>query len=155
MLYAVVAMDPNRLIGANGTLPWHLPEDLKIFKKITMGSPIIMGRTTYESIGRPLPGRRNIVVSRSWNEAPDGIEHASSVDDALKMVADAPTAYVIGGTQLYAAMLEQCDGLFVSHVHQSYEGDTYFPEFAHLFDRAETVESYETFDLVRYQKKLK
>ena len=152
-LYAVVAMDPNRLIGAGGQLPWHLPEDLKVFKRITMGSPIIMGRTTYESIGRPLPGRRNIVVSRTWDQAPDGIDHAKSVDDALSLVADNEVAYVIGGTQLYAAMLPHCDGLYISHVHQAYEGDTHFPAFDEQFERDEVIEQFETFDLVSYKRK--
>ncbi len=102
-LNLIVAVARNGVIGRNGALPWRLPEDLAHFKRTTMGSPIIMGRKTWESIGRPLPGRRNIVVSRSKNLAANGAEIAADLDAALALCADATEAFVIGGAQLYSA----------------------------------------------------
>src|SRR5690554_4979114 len=97
----VAAMAKNRVIGKNGDMPWHLPSELQYFKEITMGKPIVMGRTTFESIGRPLPGRRNMVISRQPQQLPSTVEPVSSPEEALALVADAPEVMVIGGCQLY------------------------------------------------------
>lgn len=128
----VVAMDDQGVIGRDGGLPWHLPEDLKRFKAITMGSPILMGRRTYESIGRPLPGRRNIVVTTTPGYEAPGCETAGSLDAALALVAAVPTAFVIGGVALYRAALPHAGRIYLTEVHATVGGDTVFP----AFDRA-------------------
>jgi dihydrofolate reductase len=136
ILSFIVAMSENRVIGVNNQLPWHLPEDLKYFKRITMGHPIIMGRKTFESIGRPLPGRSNIVVTRqpSWS-APPGVIPASGVDDALQKAshevqngADSEV-FVIGGEELFRQTLNKVNRLYLTQVHDYVEGDAYFPDF--------------------------
>jgi len=107
-------MASNRVIGKEGKLPWHLPEDFRWFKKLTMGHPIVMGRKTCESIGRPLPGRRNIVVSREWSEAPEGFE----LVNAIKALGDLDLkeeVFVIGGAVLYQELLPQCEQLYLSY----------------------------------------
>lgn len=124
----IVAMSENRVIGKDGGLPWHLPEDLKRFKKITMGHPIIMGRKTYESIGRALPGRRNIVISRNSNLQIDGVETTSSLGEALDLVKSEKEVFIIGGAQIYEASLSQADRIYLTEVHQQIHGDAYFPE---------------------------
>ena len=124
----IVAMARNRVIGNKGSLPWHLPEDLKRFRRLTMGHPIIMGRKTYDSIGRPLPGRRNIVISRNQSLAIDSVETAASLQSALDMVADADQAFVIGGQQIYQAALPLADRIELTLVDGDFEGDVLFPE---------------------------
>ncbi len=152
-LKAVVAMASNRVIGRDGKLPWHLPEDMKVFRKLTVGHPIVMGRKTYESIGKPLPKRRNIVISRTW-KAPEGIdvEVVQEVDqlDSLDLEGD---VFLIGGAQIYAALLPQCDEVYLSYVYAAHEGDTYFPEFEQDFELAEAVEKFDAFELRRYVRK--
>lgn len=131
----IVAMAQNRVIGRNNNLPWYLPGDLKYFKQATMGKPIIMGRKTWDSIGRPLPGRMNVVISRneSW-QAPAGTTAATSLQAALKK-AEAQAeldgveeVMVIGGGQIYAEALPLVDRIYITQVHASVEGDAYFPE---------------------------
>lgn len=131
-LIAVVAAGENGVIGRAGALPWHLPADLGHFKALTVGKPVVMGRKTFESIGRPLPNRVNVVVTRS-GVAPQGCLAARSVDDALALpeVASAPEVMVIGGEQLFAEMLPRCDVLELTRVHASPAGDAFF-----RFDRA-------------------
>ncbi|WP_367718603.1 dihydrofolate reductase [Nitratireductor sp. GISD-1A_MAKvit] len=127
----VVAMDENRVIGREGDLPWRLSTDLKRFKAITLGKPVIMGRKTWESIGRPLPGRRNIVVTRQAGYRAQEAECASSLEEALALVDDAGEKNdiaIIGGGQIYRAAMEMADRLHVTHVHAKTEGDTVFPE---------------------------
>jgi dihydrofolate reductase len=133
-LHAVAAMAENRVIGRDGALPWHLPGDLKLFKELTLGRSIIMGRRTWESLGRPLPGRENIVVSRANppGEA-DGATLVSSID-ALKDLTVSGDAYLIGGAQLYNALLPSCDSLYLTLVKGNHQGDTFFPEFEKLFE---------------------
>jgi dihydrofolate reductase len=128
-IYLVAAVAANGIIGARGKLPWHLPEDLKFFKGLTMGKPIIMGRRTWESIGRPLPGRRNIVVTRRSDYRPEGAEVASSLEQALEKCAGETVAYVIGGADLFAASLPLADGLVLTEIHRDYEGDVRFPDW--------------------------
>ncbi|MFK8068769.1 MAG: dihydrofolate reductase [Gammaproteobacteria bacterium] len=127
-LSLVVAMDKNRVIGVDGGLPWHLSSDLKYFRDITMGKPIIMGRKTHESIGRPLPGRRNIVVSRNPDFEATGCDVVESIEAALTLVEDVPEAMMIGGASLYVDTLAFADQLYLTEVHAEVEGDTLFPE---------------------------
>jgi dihydrofolate reductase len=123
----VVAMDSQRGIGIDNKLPWHLPEDLAHFKRVTLGAPIIMGRKTFDSIGRPLPGRRNIVVTRNPDWHHEGVDTAGSLADAVALVGDAP-ASIIGGAQIFREALELADRMIVTHIERAYQCDTFFPE---------------------------
>ena len=125
----IAAMDRNRLIGNKNQLPWHLPADLAHFKQTTMGKPIIMGRKTFESIGRPLPGRDNIVLTRSADFHADGVRVARSLQQALDDAAGASEVMVIGGSTVYALALPRADRLYVTHVEGSFQGDAWFPVF--------------------------
>jgi dihydrofolate reductase len=127
-LSIITAFDRNRLIGRDNALPWHLPADLAFFKKTTLGKPIIMGRKTYESIGRPLPGRRNLIVSRNSGFQAKGCEVCSSVDEALGLAQDQPEAMLIGGASLYQQALERAHTLYVTEIHAVFDGDAWFPE---------------------------
>jgi len=128
-LALIVAQSLNRVIGVNNTLPWHLPEDLKYFKATTMGKPIIMGRKTYDSIGRPLPGRTNIVVTRQADWLADGVRVASTLEDAVALAsAEEPQEImVIGGAQIYELMLPVADRVYLTQVYAEIEGDAWFP----------------------------
>ncbi|MDM5315332.1 dihydrofolate reductase [Fictibacillus sp. b24] len=126
MISFVVAMDENRAIGKDNDLPWYLPNDLKHFKNVTMGKPIVMGRKTYESIGKPLPGRENIVVTRDDNYQAEGTTIVHSVDDVLKK--DAEELCVIGGTEIFKLFMPVADRLYVTEIHHTFDADTYFPE---------------------------
>lgn len=125
----VVAMAENNVIGKDGDLPWHIPADLKHFKAVTMGKPIVMGRRTYESIGRPLPGRLNIVVTRDPSRQWDGVETVQSLPDALDRAAadGAEEIMVIGGGDLYRAALPLAQRIYLTRVHEVVDGDTVFP----------------------------
>ncbi len=125
----IVAMAENRVIGRDGDLPWHISEDLKRFKHLTIGHTIIMGRKTHESIGRPLPKRRSIIISRQADYAADGVEVAQSLDAAVEMAASDEEAFVIGGSSIYAAALPLADRLYVTRVHAEVAGDVFFPDF--------------------------
>lgn len=127
ILSLIAAMDRNRVIGVRNGLPWHLPEDFKHFKAVTMGKPVVMGRKTFESIGHPLPGRRNIVISRSDYSA-EGIEVVTSIDDALALVSNVAEVMVIGGASIYEQLLPMADRLYITHVDTEVEGDAWFPE---------------------------
>lgn len=128
-LALVVALADNGCIGRDGDLPWRLPDDLKRFKQLTLGNPIIMGRKTWESIGRPLPGRLNIVVTRQRGYAAEGCIVVGSLDEAQQVAASsgAALASIIGGAELYALALPCCDLLHLTRVHAEVEGDTFFP----------------------------
>ena len=127
-LSLIVAMDRNRLIGNNNQLPWHLPADLAHFKQVTMGKPIVMGRKTYESIGRPLPGRKNIVLSRAGFSA-DGVEVVSSICEAIAKVADAEEVMVIGGSTIYESVIDVVDRIYLTIIENEFSGDAWFPTF--------------------------
>ncbi len=153
----VAAVAANGIIGAQGKLPWHLPEDLKHFKALTLGHPVIMGRKTWESLGKALPGRENIVVTRAPGYAAPGASIASSLDGALALCAGEPTVFVIGGGELYAEALSVADGLVLTEIQRDYAGDARFPDY----DRAawrETQRKPQTgadglrFDFVLYEK---
>jgi dihydrofolate reductase len=162
-LTLIVAMDRQRVIGKDNRLPWHISEDLRRFKALTMGHPIIMGRKTFESIGRVLPGRVNIVVSRQPDySAPKEVCVVASIAAALKAAADAQEVFVIGGRALYEAALGQADRLYVTEVDGHFAGDTYFPPLAR--DQWREVarehrniagEGYAGYDFVTYERALK
>ena len=137
MIRAIVAMAENRVIGNAGTIPWHLPEDFKFFKATTMGHAILMGRKTYESIGKPLPGRENIVLSRTMPET-QGITVIRSLD-GLKESSDGRDLFVIGGEEIYRLLLPKVQELYVTKIPRVIEGDTRFPEFEAEFDSGTKV----------------
>ena len=126
-LTLVVARADNGVIGRDGQLPWHLPEDLKRFRRLTLGKPVVMGRRTYDSIGKPLPGRRNIVLTRQLGWRADGVETAVTLDDALALAADTPEVAIIGGATVYAEALPRADRIELTEVHAAPAGDTFFP----------------------------
>lgn len=128
-IYLVAAVASNGVIGRKGQLPWHLPEDLKHFKRLTLGHPVIMGRRTWESLGRPLPGRDNIVVTRQAGYDAPGAAVASSLEAALALSAGEPVVFVIGGQQLFAESLPIAAGLVLTEIDREYEGDTWFPPY--------------------------
>ena len=125
----IVAHANNRIIGKDNDMPWHLPADLAYFKKTTLGKPVVMGRKTYESIGRPLPGRKNIVISRDENYKADGITAVTSVEQALKQAGDVEEVMVIGGGAIYQHCLQAAERLYITHINAEIEGDTQFPEY--------------------------
>ena len=127
-LSLIVAASRNNVIGNEGGLPWHLPDDLGHFKRLTMGKPVIMGRRTFESIGRPLPDRRNIVMTRQADYSAKGCEVVSSVDEALELVHGTDEVMIIGGGQVYRDFLQRADRIYLTRVQADVEGDTHFPE---------------------------
>ena len=143
-LALVWAMAQNRVIGRNNNLPWYLPEDLKYFKRITLGKPVIMGRRTFDSIGKPLPGRTNIVVTRNTAFQPEGVKTVNSLEaarDLCESIADIDgvnEAMVIGGSEIYHLALPLADKLYLTEVHADVEGDALFP----VFDRSAWRETF-------------
>ena len=135
---AIAAMASNRVIGKNGALPWHLPEDLKFFRKTTTGHPILMGRKTWQSLGRPLPNRRNLVLSRTLPDQP-GAEVLRGLD-ALKALALKGAVYVIGGAEIYQLLLPLTDEILLTVLTDPAEGDTFFPAFGQDFRLAEVLD---------------
>ena len=146
----VVAMDPHRGIGLNGGLPWRLREDLAHFKRITMGHPILMGRRTWESLGRPLPGRQNIVLTHSAGYAAEGATVITDTEQLKTMELQNEEVMVIGGAQVYELMLPHMQKLYVSEVAAVYEADTFFPPFRHLFTHREVLGEYADFTAALY-----
>lgn len=124
----IVAMASNRVIGINGQMPWHLSADLKKFKQITTGHPIVMGRKTYQSMGRPLPGRRNLIISRNTDYQVAGCEVFSDIQAAIASCKESEELFVIGGAAFYEAMLPKANFLYLTQIHTEFAGDTYFPE---------------------------
>ncbi len=149
-LTAIVAMTEERVIGFRGKLPWHLPEDLAFFKKTTSGYPIVMGRKTYESIGRPLPKRRNIVLTRDQSWTKPGVEVIHHPQDLCNLPSLTGRVFIIGGAEIYSAFMEQLDDLLVSHVYETHPGDTCFPEFKDVFKLTELLETHSTFEVRRH-----
>lgn len=133
-LALIVAQGRNRVIGNENRLPWYLPEDLRYFKQVTLGKPIIMGRKTYESIGKPLPGRTNIVITRDPDWFAEGVKLSASLEEAVEiaeaqaLVDGVDEAVIIGGAQIYAQSLSQVDRLYMTEVDAEPEGDAWFPE---------------------------
>lgn len=130
MISLIVAMDQNRVIGSHGELPWRLPADMRYFKSVTMGKPVIMGRKTYETIGKPLHGRKNIVMTRAKDYDAPGCTVVHSGEAALDAAMDAPEVMIIGGAEIYRHFLPQADRLFVTQIEASFEGETLFPPIA-------------------------
>ncbi|HET9425216.1 MAG TPA: dihydrofolate reductase [Gemmatimonadaceae bacterium] len=130
-LSLIAALSTNNVIGRANGLPWHLPTDLKRFKALTMGHHYIAGRKTYESVGRPLPGRTNIVITRQPGFAPEGVQVVHSLEEALRLAAAAGEieAFVGGGGEIFAQALHRADRMYLTRVHADIEGDTFFPEF--------------------------
>jgi dihydrofolate reductase len=124
----IVAVADSGAIGRDNTLPWHLPEDLKRFKRLTMGKPIVMGRKTYESIGKPLPGRRNIVLTRDANYRREGVTVVHDADAAMRAAAEAAEIMVIGGADLFRLFLPRAGRVHLTRVHGDIEGDVMWPE---------------------------
>lgn len=131
----IVAMAQNRVIGRNNQLPWYLPEDLKYFKRVTMGKPVIMGRKTFESIGKPLPGRSNIVITRNPDYSSEGIKvvndmvSAQDLCESIAVVEGCEEAFIIGGADIFEQSLDIAHRLYLTMVHAEVEGDVYFPEY--------------------------
>lgn len=156
MISLIVAHDKNRVIGYENKMPWHLPGDLQYFKKVTMGKPVIMGRKTFESIGRPLPGRRNIIITRNPDYSAEGIEVVGSVDEALALVSDVEEIMIIGGEQIFTQCLPLADRLYITIIHHEFEGDTYFPTYEgwHLVSSEDALTAPEgyTYQYCVYEK---
>ena len=149
-LALIAAVGHRRAIGRDGKLPWHIPEDLKRFKRLTTGHAVLMGRGTWESLGRPLPGRRNVVLSSS---PVPGIESYASLDESLRALASAERVFVIGGGTLYAQLIDRADELYLTLVDRDVEADTFFPPFEHLLGTVfkETArEHHPEFEFVDY-----
>jgi len=156
-IFLVAAVARNGVIGARGKLPWHLPEDLTHFKKLTLNHPVIMGRRTWESLGKPLPARENIVISRKAGFEAPGASVAASVEAAVALCAGEPVAFVIGGAEIYAAALPLADGLLLTEIARDYEGDTRFPEWDRNAWRVARKETHTSangarFDFVLYER---
>lgn len=128
ILAAIVAFSNNRVIGRDGDMPWHLPEDLKFFKRTTRDKPVIMGRRTFEALGKALPRRRNIVISRNPAFSAVDCERADSLDTALALVATVEEAFIIGGGQLYRQAMPRVQRLYLTEIDTHVAGDTFFPE---------------------------
>lgn len=129
ILSMIVAHADNRIIGKDNDMPWHLPADLAYFKKTTLGKPVIMGRKTYDSIGRPLPGRKNIVISRDESLNIEGVEVVQSVEQALAVASGVDEIMVIGGGAIYAHCMPKADKLYITHIDAKIDGDTQFPDY--------------------------
>jgi dihydrofolate reductase len=154
----VAAMAKNRVIGKDNAMPWHLPADLKHFKAVTLGKPIIMGRKTYESIGRPLPGRQNIVISRNADYQLEGCDTVTSFEAAMKMVSHIEEVMIVGGGFLYSQVLPQANKLYLTFIDLEVDGDTQFPAYEHLSLKEVHRESHSAdeknpynYDFVDYQ----
>ncbi|RJE75668.1 diacylglycerol kinase [Pseudoalteromonas sp. MSK9-3] len=158
----IAAMAHNRVIGQDNKMPWHLPADLQHFKRITLNKPVIMGRKTFESIGRPLPNRRNIIISRNSDYYAEGIEVVTSADAALELAAGTEEVMIIGGGLVYEQFLPLCERLYLTFIDLHVEGDTRFPDYEEVADWAVVdTQSHEpneknkcSYKFVTLQKKL-
>ena len=142
MLSLIVAISENHVIGREGQLPWHLSADLKRFKKLTMGHHIVMGRKTYDSIGRQLPGRTSVVLTRQTDWSVEGVLTATDLETALELAGDDEEVFIIGGSQIYQLALPLVERLYVTRVQASVAGDTYFPEITSEQWQLEQTDSF-------------
>ena len=147
-LKAIAAMAENRVIGNGGDIPWHIPADFKWFKQTTIGGILVMGRKTYDSIGRPLPGRDTYVLGRQPREIP-GV-HSFTNLEVLDHLETDKTIWIAGGGEIYAQMLPHCSELYLSRVHHKYDGDAFFPEFEDQFQLAEIMLKHDEFTVERW-----
>ena len=148
---AIAAMSLNRVIGAGNKIPWHLPEDFNWFKQLTTGNVIVMGRKTFESIGRPLPNRETIVLSRSPVSHP-GVRTVCDLEE-LQSLAGERQVFVCGGAQIYAQVLPRCSDLYLTLVKREVEGDTFFPPFEDRFELIEELRDTPEFRILRYHNR--
>lgn len=148
---AIAAMAAHRVIGAGGTIPWHLPEDFRFFKKTTISHTIVMGRKTYESLGKPLPGRCNIVLTRSKISIP-GVTVINNVEELNDLGIATDEIFVIGGEEIYRLLLPECDELLITHVSKDVPGDTFFPNFEEEFDEGTTLLTTGDFVIKQYRR---
>jgi len=153
---AIAALGENRVIGADGKIPWRLPEDLKFFKEQTTGHTVVMGRKTWDSLGRPLPRRRNVVVSRALAAGEQTLPGAIVVNNLAEVEKLPPVGdiWIIGGAEIYALALPRCAELYLTHVPGSPSGDAFFPQFENLFVAAETLKTIPEFRIVRYTRRV-
>jgi dihydrofolate reductase len=150
---AIAAMASNRVIGNHGKIPWHLPADFRWFKQNTLGQVVVMGRKTFESIGRPLPGRQTIVLSRSLPKS-SAVPVAHSLEELLPLIEEDPREiWVAGGAEVYTLLLPHCSDLWITHVKQEIAGDAFFPPFENRFVRLGEVEDTPEFTIVHYQNR--
>jgi dihydrofolate reductase len=150
---AIVAMTRKRVIGQDNQIPWRLRGEQKWFKEATMGHPILMGRKTFESIGKPLPGRRNLVVTRTGNFAGVDLIRDLQAFDPAPYELVGKEVFVIGGAEIYRALLDRCDTIYVTFVKEEFAGDAYFPEFETQFEVLETIRETPEFDIFRYGRR--
>jgi dihydrofolate reductase len=148
---AIAAMSENRVIGCDNRIPWHLPEDFKFFKATTMGHVLLMGRKTFESIGRPLPGRETIVLSRSGFAHP-GVQTIAALDALPALVGDREV-FICGGAEIYRQTLPFCSELYLTHVKRVIEGDAFFPPFEEFFEPVATLQDNPDFRIVHYRRR--
>ena len=148
---AIAAMGRNRVIGRDNAIPWHLPEDFRWFKKRTMGGVMVMGRKTFQCIGRLLPGRETVVLTRSPGSV-SGIRTISSLDE-LDLGVDPREVFICGGGQVYEQALPRCSDLYLTRVRQAPPGDIFFPPFEDLFDEGETLRKEAEFSIVHYRRR--
>lgn len=151
----IAVMATNRVIGRNNTTPWHIPEELSFFKATTMGYPVVMGRKTYESLSGPLPGRKNIVISRNPDYCPDGTENAGSLEQALDLCQGKQQVFILGGEQIFTLALPLATTIILSVLDREVDGDTYFPEFsAAEFEETgrERHDAGEPFTVIMYKR---
>lgn len=148
---AIAAMSENRVIGNQGDIPWNLPEEFGWFKEKTMGGILVMGRKTYESIGKPLPGRETYLLSRKPLEVP-GVTCITDLR-ALEQLQTEKTIWIAGGAEIYRQTFHLCDEIFLTRIHQTVEGDTFFPPFEDDFEIAETVRETPDFTIHRWVRK--
>ncbi len=156
-LVLIAAIAENGVIGSDGGMPWHYAEDMRHFKETTMGHPVVMGRTTYESIsgqlGGPLPGRTNVVLSRSNPDLPEEVVLVHSIEEAIAEIEKLDdTGYITGGAAVYEQFLPHADEMVLTEIHEAYEGDTYFPEWDESEWREVERDEHEAFDFVRYER---
>lgn len=150
---AIAALSLNRVIGNKGDIPWHLPEDFKWFKEKTLGNTLLMGRKTYESIGRPLPGRKTIVLSRQTSlDLPKEVIHIHSPEE-LERIDIQGILFICGGAEIYKQFLPHCSDLYLTWVNREVEGDTLFPEFEELFELKEILRKEEGFRIEHLNRK--
>lgn len=126
----IAVMATNRVIGRDNTIPWHIPEELRFFKRTTMGFPVVMGRLTYESLKGPLPGRQNIVISRNPDYHSEGTDNVTSLEQALALVGDAEKVFILGGSQIFKKAMPIADDIILSVLDREVKGDVYFPDFS-------------------------
>ncbi|MEK4092925.1 MULTISPECIES: dihydrofolate reductase [unclassified Viridibacillus] len=151
MISLIVAHDENNVIGLNNAMPWHLPGDLAYFKRTTMGKPMIMGRKTFESIGKPLPGRTNIVITRDEKYVREGIVIVHSLEEALAQAKkESEEIMIIGGEQIFRITLPMADRLYVTKIEKQYEGDTFFPSYDEEWQVVSQSEVNETDDGLKF-----